>query len=362
MDYMMNRSPELYDKLFTTVVKEQGWVTYLSLTGYIDTIDLNFPQKLDNQALMEDTAAPQWMHTGESSYDNKQPRVGVQKLEKGKNTGELIVFWDSAKDQSWPIKYNISIATQEDFSDQVKHQHIAFEKNTPWNNNPIAHVANKFTLTGLSETTYYVRVTAEDSSANNLEDNNTVTLSSNLATASVISNPIAQHPVINGNLDEWQNLQSFGTDSKDMSSASALDWQQAWMAHDNNTLYLAYQYHNPIIMSWGHIAYLDTDTNNATGYKGATNTMPIGVEYMLQGYRLWKYTGNGNNWSWQFISEIGRSWSTLGSEMNLPRAQIGNPDKIDLYYEGNNNALGLTSIDLFPNAASSGEYFSYSLR
>ncbi|MCK5917186.1 MAG: hypothetical protein KAG34_02085 [Cocleimonas sp.] len=359
MDYMMNRSSELYDQLFTTVVKEQGWVSYLSLTGYIDTIDLLFPQKLDNQTLMTDTTPPQWMHTGESFYENKPPRVGVQKLIKGANAGELVVFWDSAKDQSWPIKYNISIATQEDFSDQVKHNHIAFEKNTPWNNNPVANVANKFTLTGLSETIYYVRVTAEDSSINNLEENNTVTRSINLAPA--ISNPITQSPAINGNLDEWQNLQPFGTDNKDMSSASALDWQKAWMAHDNSTLYLAYQYHNPITMTWGHIAYLDTDSNKTTGYKGAANTMPIGVEYMIQGYRLWKYTGSGNNWSWQFISEIGRGWSTLGSEMYLSRVSLGNPDKIDLYYEANNNPLGLTSIDLFPNNASSGAYFSYSL-
>lgn len=360
MDYMMNRPSELYDQLFTTVVKESGWVTYLSLTGFIDTIDLDFPQKLGDQVLMEDTAPPEWMHTGKFAFETKQPRIGVQVLKKGNNTGELIIFWDSAKDQSWPIKYNITIATQEDFSDQIKHRHVAFEKNPAWNNNPASNVANQYTLTGLLETIYYVRVTAEDSSPNHLEDDNTVTLSIDFTPT--ISNPLTQSPSFNGNLDEWQTLKPFGTDIKDMPNANSLDWQQAWMAHDNNMLYLAYQYHNPITMSWGHITYLDTDTNKATGFKGSTNQLPIGIEYMIQGYRLWQYTGDGNNWAWQFISEIGRSWSTLGSEMYLSRSLIGNPNKIDLYFEGNNSALGQSSIDLFPNdAISAGNYFSYSL-
>jgi hypothetical protein len=115
-------------------------------------------------------------------------------------------------------------------------------------------------------------------------------------------------------------------------------------------------------MSWGHITYLDTDANGNTGYKGASSTMPIGVEYMIQGYNLWKYTGNGNNWAWQFISGIGRSWSLYGTEMYFPLTWIGNPERINLYYEGNNASLGRTSIDLFPDTVNSeGEYFSYSL-
>jgi hypothetical protein len=309
--------------------------------------------------MMADTAPPEWMHTGEYFFENKAPRVGVQKLKKGAAAGELTVFWDSAKDQSWPIKYNITIATTADFSDQVKHNHVNFKKNPAWNNNPIQQVANQFTLTNLVATTYYVRVTAEDSSTNLLEDNNTITLSISLD--SPISNPITQAPSINGNLDEWQNLQSFGTDEKDMPNGNTLDWQQAWMAHNDNTLYLAYQYHNPIIMSWGHTAYLDTDINKATGYKGIANNFPIGVEYMIQDYHLWKYTGSGTNWSWQPISEIGRSWNMLGSEMYLSRASIGSPDAIDVYYEGNNAVLGLTGVDLFPDdALSAGKYFSYS--
>jgi hypothetical protein len=359
MDYKMNRPASLYDQLFTTVVKENGWVSYLSLNGYIENVDLEFSQKLDNQDLMQDTAPPQWMHTGRFAHDNKTPRIGVQRLKKGNATGEVIVLWDSAKDQSLPVKYNIAIATKPDFSDQIIHKHVAFKKNPAWDIDPTNNVANQFTLTGLEEKIYYVRVTAEDSSANNLEDNNTHTLSINLTPA--ISNPLTQAPIIDANLDEWQALQSFGSDAKDMPTATALDWQQTWMAHDDNTLYLAYKYHNPLQMSWGHITYLDTDTNRNTGFTGGGDTMPIGVEYMLQEYRLWKYTGNGTSWSWEFIAETGRNWNLYHTEMYLPRAWIGNPGRVDLYYEANNYAIGETSVDLFPNTViSEGDFFSYS--
>lgn len=359
MDYKMNRPASLYDQLFTKVVKENGWVSYLSLNGYIENVDLEFAQKLDDQNLMQDTAPPVWMHTGRFAHDNKAPRVGVQKLKKGNAAGEVIVLWDSAKDQSWPVKYNIAIATQPDFSDQIIHKHVAFKKNPAWNIDPANNVANQFTLTGLEEKIYYVRVTAEDSSTNNLEDSNTHTLLINLTPA--ISNPVTQAPSLDGNLDEWQALQSFGTDGKDMPTATALDWKQAWMAHDDNTLYLAYEYHNPLQMSWGHITYIDTDTNRNTGFTGGGDTMPIGVEYMLQEYRLWKYTGNGTNWSWEFVAETARTWGLYNAEMHLPRTWIGNPGRVDLYYEANNYAIGETSIDLFPNTAISGkDFFSYS--
>lgn len=361
MDYMMDRPSESYGQLFTTVVKENGWVTYLSLTGFIDTVDLYFPEKLSDQELMKDTAPPEWMHTGENAGENKPARVGVSKLKVGNNPNELIVFWDSAKDQSWPVKYNISIATEEDFSNEVKHSNVKFKKNPAWNSHPEDNVANQYTLTDLVETTYYVRVTAEDSSVDNLEDDNTVTLSIDLEFIPVTSNPVS-NITVDGNLDEWQTLQSFGTDAKEMQNESSLDWQQAWMSHNEDTLYLAYQYHNPMTMSWGHIAYLDTDTDKTTGFKGGGSTLPIGIEYMIQGYNLWKYTGDGNSWSWQFIAQIEGKKGELSGEMSVSRNQIGNPDKVDVYFEGNNSATGQTGIDLFPDDEISGEgYFSYSL-
>jgi len=83
---------------------------------------------------------------------------------------------------------------------------------------------------------------------------------------------------------------------------------------------------------------------------------------MIQGYDIWKYTGDGQSWSWQYVAEATRSWTTFSSEMKLPLNLIGNPEKINLFYEANNIALGHTGTDFFPNDALSGkQYFSYSL-
>ena len=364
MDYMMNRPDALYDDLFNVMIKENGWLAYLTINRSIDSIGLNFYQKTSNTELMQDNSPPQWMHTGEYAFENKPKRIGVQALKAGEALGEMTVYWDSAKDQSWPVKYNIYIASQADFSDQVKYAAVNFEKNTAWDSDPINNVANKFTLTGLLKTKYYVRVRAEDSSIDKLEDDNTVTLSLDLSKSETnfISNPLTQALVINGDLSDWENLTSFGIDLKDQAADTSLDWQQAWMAHDTSNIYLAYQYHNPLSMSWGHITYLDTDTDKTTGYRGSSTPLPIGVEYMLQGYHLWQYNGSGQNWSWQYIASIGRSWSQHHSEMYFPRAWINNPNKINLYFEANNIPLGQTTIDYYPDdAISAANYFSYSL-
>ena len=349
LDYMMDRSPDLYDELFTTVVKQNGWLSYLTLRGKINTVDLDYLAKLDNASLMKDTQPPEWMHTGKYANQSTPARVGVQKVIPGENSNEMIVFWDSAKDQSLPVKYNISIASKADFSDQIKFSHVKFEKNPAWDDDPANHVANQYTLQNLPKKNYFVRVTAEDSSPDQNEDQNTVTLSLNLDIS--ISNPLDGTINLDAQLDEWQNLQSFGADAKDSTNSQSVDWKEIWMAHDENQVYLAYEYHNPVQMSWGHITYFDTDTNNATGFKGWDNSMPVGVEYMIQAYNLWKYTGNGTSWEWQFIKKVSHSTSQFTSEMSFPRSLIENPEKVDIYFEAYNPAIGLTDIDLLPDNA-----------
>jgi len=360
MDYMMGREASLYDQLFSATVKENGWLGYLTSAEGIKTVDLNFLNKLSDKNLILDTSPPEWMNTGNQYNENRPARIGIQKLKAGENPRELTIFWDSAKDQSWPVKYNISVATTPDFSDKVVYKNVAFEKNPQWEQDPLNHVANQFTLKNLPDATYYVRVTAEDSSASHLEDDNQVTLSIEVNYAT--SNPIQNEFSIDGNVEEWDHLLSFGEDEKDMPNASMLDWQKAWMANTPDTLFLAYQYHNPLQMSWGHIVHLDTDTNKNTGFKGSSGEYPIGVDYMIQGYDIWKYTGDGQSWSWQFVAEATRSWTTFNSEMKLPLNLIGNPEKINLFYEADNIAIGHAGTDLFPNDAISGkQYFSYSL-
>nr|CAA6812181.1 MAG: Unknown protein [uncultured Thiotrichaceae bacterium] len=365
MDYMMNRSALLYDEMFDETIKQNGWVQYLSAFRSIDTLDNLADIKVSDPVFMLDTAAPEWVNTSTGPSQIGEARVGVSSLAAGANAGELTVFWDSAKDQSWPVHYNIYTATQPDFSDQVKHATVDFQKNAGWDNNPVQNVANKFTLTGLSDGIYYVRVRAEDSSEAANEDTNTTTLSIDLSDQ-VISNPLTiQVITINGLIDDWAGLESFGSDPADVDVGGVvnlIDWKTAWMAHDSDTLYLAHEYHAPLAMNWGHNIYLDTDTEKATGFAGSGSNLPVGADYLIQSYNLYQYTGTGENWSWMYFGQIERAWTQFSSEMYLPTAWLGSPTAINFFYEGSNSAVGIPVTDYFPDAVlSEGKYFHYSL-
>lgn len=171
--------------------------------------------------------------------------------------------------------------------------------------------------------------------------------------------------VYNGELSEWTNLSSFSTDPADINGASGseVDWRRAWMGHDvDGNIYFAASYDNTINMSWGHVTYMDTDQNRSTGFVGVGNTFPIGVEYMIQGYHLWHYTGSGTNWSWSYVAPLWYAWAGLSSEMTTQVTNIGSPSKIDVFFEGNNAAYGNNVSDFYPDdAMSAGKYFTYSL-
>lgn len=177
LDYKMNRDENLYDEVFNVAVTENGWVSYLTSARAIDTIDTTIADKLLDATLLQDNAAPQWMNTGALFEQTLLARVGITSVEKSFVQGDIDVFWDSARDQSWPVKYNVYLAQQADFSDEVIYQNVDFTANANWYDDPTTNVANQFTITGLLPGQYYVRVTAVDSSIAANEDSNTETVS-----------------------------------------------------------------------------------------------------------------------------------------------------------------------------------------
>ena len=131
-------------------------------------------------------------------------------------------------------------------------------------------------------------------------------------------------PTIDGELDDWSETTSFGVDGDDITVADAqADWLEAWMAHDNDSLYLAYRNDGPINFGtwWPWQVYLDTDNNPETGFKNGG----IGADFILQGKNLSRYTGTGSNWSWQFESSVDYASGDAGQqvEMKLPRSILG---------------------------------------
>ena len=289
--------------------------------------------------------------------------------------GNISFTWDAAFDPQGDIlHYDIDVATTPDFQpNTIKLSVKGISLNaysTHWE-----HPAGD----------YFYRVTARDTTGHWQNARDSYVINRNLESEITYYNsydfnaPVSGTPftdysnlitlgtiTYNGALDEWKSLQSFGTDPADINgtSGSEVDWRQAWMGHDiNGNIYFANSYDTTINMTWGHVTYMDTDQSKATGYiGGGSNNFPIGVDYMIQGYHLWKYTGNGASWSWDYITPLWYSWNGLNSEMTTQITNIGSPTKIDVFFEGNNAPYGSNVSDFYPNdAMSAGKYFTYSL-
>lgn len=195
---------------------------------------------------------------------------------------------------------------------------------------------------------------------------------SNIATVSIsitandgsISNP-APGLTVDGDLSDWSGLASFGPDPNDVSGTSnLLDWLEGWLAHDDTNLYLAFRNDGPISLSWGHNLYLDTDGNADTGFHYG-GLYAIGADYLIQLGDLYQYTGNGSSWSWQYIGALTTVVSGNQAEFSLPRAWIGSPTNLRLFFLGENVAYsGGTTEDYYPddvtNTTANIRFFSYS--
>lgn len=146
-------------------------------------------------------------------------------------------------------------------------------------------------------------------------------------------------PTLDGNLDDWSQATSFGPDGNDINVTNAqADWLEAWMAHDDNFIYLAYTNDGPINYDtwWPWQTFLDTDNNPETGYKVGN----IGADFVVEGSNIASYTGDGDNWSWDWLQAILDSGqSTSQVELSIPRSILGNIGLIKLHMSTRNVAF-----------------------
>jgi hypothetical protein len=175
-----------------------------------------------------------------------------------------------------------------------------------------------------------------------------------------ISNPVTSLTV-DGNLNDWNSLTSFGTDPADMTGTSnTLDFLEGWMASSTSDAYIAYRTKNAVDTTawWGYQAYLDTDDNLATGYR-SSDLGDVGAEYLLEGNNLWHYTGDGSSWSWAQVGSGTAATNASSAEIRIPRSWLGNPATLRIMFRGDNHAVGGTAADAYPNATANPRYFRY---
>ncbi len=188
------------------------------------------------------------------------------------------------------------------------------------------------------------------------------------ASGGTLSNVLA-NVTLDGAFDDWSNAASFGVDPDDVTGANnPINWRQAWMGHDDSRYFIAYQNYNPVSLSWGYSVYMDSDTDDTTGFRGFSNSFTIGADYLLEGDSLFRYTSIDQNlWAWEFIGSVDAIVSEDRVELSFARTLIGNTDNLRLFFQGDNAAHNGTSLDRFPDdvtndqAVLKNRRFSYSV-
>lgn len=166
--------------------------------------------------------------------------------------------------------------------------------------------------------------------------------------------------IADGDLCDWADITSLGLDGDDLSNPEATaNWQEAWMAHDDKSLYIAYQNNGPINTesAWPWSIFLDTDVDAGTGFV-ANNQ--VGADYLMSGTNLYKYAGTGSDWTWEFVSNSLSGVQGDIAEISILRSEINNPAELRVLFRADNSSqLGFYLVDNYPNGSDG--YFTYTL-
>jgi len=159
---------------------------------------------------------------------------------------------------------------------------------------------------------------------------------------------------LDGSLADWAGLNSFGVDPRDITGVNNdIDWKKAWMGHDATHLYFAYNEYDGPELVWGNQIYLDTDTDGATGFKGFSEQFTLGADYVIEGRDVFKYnSASQNTWAWTYVGSVDAATNGINVEMKLPRAMLGDPQHVLLFFLGASTATGGDATDYFPDGVS----------
>ncbi|MEC0308828.1 DUF4832 domain-containing protein [Paenibacillus lautus] len=130
-----------------------------------------------------------------------------------------------------------------------------------------------------------------------------------------ISTAEAASIVVDGDPSDWEGLPVISTNSGTASVLKA--------SHDDRNLYLLVE-GSGLSTTTGSF-WLNTDQNATTGYQ-AFGWGTTGIEWLLENQSLYRYSGNGSSWNWDWSSTLPSSQYVRTSsiiEAALPLATLG---------------------------------------
>ena len=145
--------------------------------------------------------------------------------------------------------------------------------------------------------------------------------------------PISNNIVIDGQSDDWQGKLIF-SDADDITTAGVVDWRQGGFVQNADKLYLAYVNDDAIDANkfWAWHIFIDNKDSVTTGYSGS-------YDYLLEGANLYRYTGDGNSWAWQFVASVPHALNGSFAEFALDKNSIDNATNFEFLFYGSNAYL-----------------------
>jgi hypothetical protein len=282
----------------------QGWPLYRTNPSLDESLNTNSAAWL---ATNVDTQAPVWDSTAAQGPTPPVPRVGVQEVVAGNRSAT--VYWDVARDQTGPVRYNIyySAGGPIDFATATKLPHVSpgipahYSLGTGPGSYPYS-----CTVAGLQNgLTYSLAVRAEDSSSPPCEDTNAVSIAVVPGTTAA-----GNYKTINidGSFSDWAGVPWA---YQGVADGNPVNFTQVQFANDTNHLYGHVKLSSPYALFSNYYTHLfvDTDRKTQTGYP-VTGAL-FGSEMMIEtGYGYDQRNGSFNAGA---VSDLGWGIAPAGS-------------------------------------------------
>jgi hypothetical protein len=240
----------------------QGWPLYRTSPSLDAAFNTNSAAWL---ATNLDTQPPTWDSTAAQGPTPPVPRVGVQEVVAGDQSATA--YWDVARDQTMPVRYNLYYSAGEgltNFATAIRVSHVSTDIPASYRlGTGPGRYPYSCTVTGLQNgLTYFFAVRAEDSSNPPFEDTNAVTIAVVPGKTSTGNYKTIR---IDGSFSDWAGVPWAYQGAVDTHPVNFIAVQ---FANDTNHLYGHVKLSSPYSLFSDYYTHLfvDADFDAQTGY------------------------------------------------------------------------------------------------